>query len=227
MRIYVVGTDTGVGKTRAAATLACAMRGALTIVKLVQTGLAHNAPGDAENAASLADAARCFAETSPLRHPTPWRELARFPAPADPWNAALAANAAPLEVTEHLAALGAIGGDLIVEGSGGAAVPFNADASLSDVARAAGCEAVLVIALRLGCISHALLTLAYLEGLGMPVRGAILCEPLAPVADDYRAQVERALAAKVKATRRLAFASDAARGVAADAASLIPFLENR
>ncbi|GAC1304347.1 MAG: hypothetical protein NVSMB19_15100 [Vulcanimicrobiaceae bacterium] len=229
MRLYVVGTDTGVGKTRVTAALACAMPRAVTIVKLAQTGLPPGVSGDAEDAARLADAARArnAALASRRAGPTAWRELARFGEPADPWNAALVAHAPPLEIAPQLAALDAIGGDLIVEGSGGAAVPFNAGASISDVALAARCEAVLVVALRLGCINHALLTLAFLERSGMPVRGAITTEPYAPVAPAYRNQVERVLAPKVTLTRHIAFETDAARSVADAAAHLAPFLEYR
>lgn len=215
MRLYVVGTDTGVGKTRVAAALARAARPGVTIVKLVQTGLPPGVPGDAEDAARLADAAR---DANDASHPARWRELARLREPADPWNAALAAGLAPLEAGALVTALDSLAGDLIVEGSGGAAVPLNADTSLSDVALAAHCEAVLAIGLRLGCINHALLTLGYLAGLGMRVRGAITIEAFGPEPAAYRRQVERALAAKVALTAHLPFDTDAARSVASAAA---------
>ncbi len=229
MRLYVVGTDTGVGKTRATAALACAIADHVTVVKLVQTGLPPGVAGDAEDAARLADAARRLTHCSEhaRERPTAWRELARFTEAADPWNAALAEGAATLDVAQYLAALDAIGDDLVVEGSGGAAVPFNADASLSDVALAARCEAVLVIALRLGCINHTLLTLSFLERLGMRVRGAITTEPIAPVAAEYRSQVKHVLAAKVPLMAHSAFETDAARSVAGAAAQLTFLRESR
>lgn len=270
MRLYVVGTDTGVGKTRVTAALAFAHasavakarayarsrsgfdaselsveKSAATIVKLVQTGLPPEGPGDANDAANVADAARRFAsalaraqalgkresdtdtDTEADSRPTPWRELARFLEPADPWNAALAEDAPPPEVAQLVAAIDAIGGDLIVEGSGGAAVPLDATHTISDVARAAGCAAVIVVGLRLGCINHAYLTLAYLQSLGMPVRGAITTEPFGAVTDAYHHQVERALVAKGLRTRHLAWDPDAARSVARAAPHLVPFLENR
>jgi len=227
VRLYVVGTDTGVGKTRVTAVLAHALSAAdgvrsTTIVKLVQTGLAAGVAGDAEDAATLARAGRGLGAAR-----LAWRELARFREPADPWNAALAEGAEPLGIEPLRAALEAIAGDLIVEGSGGAAVPLDASHSISDVARAAGCDAVLVIGLRLGCINHALLTLGYLERIGMPVRGAITTEAFGPVSDAYRHQVERALVAKVPQTRHIAWDCDAARSVVRAAAGLMPFLENR
>ncbi|GAC1309224.1 MAG: hypothetical protein NVSMB21_15470 [Vulcanimicrobiaceae bacterium] len=261
MRLYVVGTDTGVGKTRVTAALAytharaianarayIAARGesvatavrpplvphASTIVKLVQTGLLPGVPGDAEDAARLVRAALRSAPVAASEpasvgatEPVAWRELARFREPADPWNAALAEETEPLAADALAAELDTIAGDLIVEGSGGAAVPLDARHTISDVARAAGCEAVLVVGLRLGCINHAYLTLAYLERLGMPVRGAIATEPFGPVGDAYRHQVERALVAKVRRIRHLAWDDDAVRSVAGSAAYLTPFLEDR
>jgi dethiobiotin synthetase len=47
---------------------------------------------------------------------------------------------------------------VIVEGVGGWRVPLNADEDVSDLARALGLPVVLVVGLRLGCISHARLT---------------------------------------------------------------------
>ena len=236
VRLYVVGTDTGVGKTRVTAALAFAHTRALahdvakpppTIVKLVQTGLAPGVSGDAEYAANIADSARHYANGVADASQTPWRELARFLEPADPWNAALAAGVEPLTIGPLAAALDALAGDLIVEGSGGAAVPLDATHSISEVAREANCEAVIVVGLRLGCINHALLTLQYLARLGMPVRGAITTEAFGPVTHAYRDQVERALVAKDLSTALIAWDSDAARSVAGSAAHLTPFLENR
>jgi len=203
MRYFVTGTDTDVGKTRVCAAIARAMRTAghhPTIVKLVQTGLPPQAPGDAFEAGNLGG---CQA-----------RELVRFPLAADPWNAALHAGSEPLEAANLAAQLDAFDDPLIIEGSGGAAVPLNERETLAYVAARARCEAVLVIALRLGCISHALLTLAYLDAHEITVRGAVFVERSAPADDDYRAQVRRALDAHVALLGVIPYDIDAVRSVA-------------
>jgi len=183
VRVYVTGTDTDVGKTRVCGSLASARRSAgftPTIVKLAQTGLGPGEPGDAQLAAEFAGCAAL--------------EFARFPLAADPWTAARAANAAPLEARDLAARLRTLDGDLIVEGSGGAAVPLNERESLSDAAALAGLDALVVVGLRLGCISHALLTAEYLRRRSIRVLGAVLVERWEPVDADYRDQVRAALA---------------------------------
>ncbi len=214
MRYFVTGTDTGVGKTRVTAALAATMRAraAVTIVKLVQTGVDATEPGDAEFAGALAG--------------VPSRELHRFRLAADPWNAAIAEGRTPLAAAALANELDAIAGDLVLEGAGGIAVPLSATESLADVALRADATAIVVVGLRLGCINHALLTLEHLARRTVPVTCVVLTEPWEPVAPGYRFQVERTLTAKGATDARarivhLPFDSDARRSVATavDAAS--------
>ncbi len=227
VRYAITGTDTGVGKTRVTAAVARALfsrkcatgeRGDVTIVKLVQTGVDADEPGDAREAASLVPCAS--------------RELYRFSEPADPWTAALVANHTPLRAIDLANELEAIDGDLVIEGSGGAAVPLNADESLDDVVRLARARTILVVGLRLGCLNHAILTLAYLAARSAAVPCIALTEPWGPVDPTYRGQVERVLTAKIPPKLATAhrpqfvhvpFEADAARSVAraADAMTFI------
>jgi dethiobiotin synthetase len=164
-RLYVTGTDTDVGKTAVSAAAARVLRerhGAATVVKIAQTGLGEGERGDAERAAELAGC--------------DWRELVRFPKPADPWTAARDACRPPLRAADAANAIAAIAGPLIVEGSGGAAVPLNETESISEVAARCGLDALLVVGLRLGCLNHALLTLEYLARRDVRVRGIVSCE---------------------------------------------------
>ncbi len=182
MRVFVTGTDTDVGKTRVTAALAAAFvaRGECpTIVKAVQTGLAPGVPGDALEAAELAGCAAL--------------ELARFRLAADPWSAALAEGAAPLEASVLAAGIGRVAGLAIVEGAGGAAVPINAHETLTTVAAKSSCTAIVAVGLRLGCISHTLLTLAYLSAHAVPVLGIVLVERWRAVDPAERARVERGI----------------------------------
>jgi dethiobiotin synthase len=176
-RLFVTGTDTDVGKTRVTAALAAAFvaRGERpTIVKAVQTGLAPGVPGDAFEAAALAGCAAL--------------EFARFRLAADPWSAALSENAAPLDAAVLAERIGAVEGPVIVEGAGGAAVPINAGETLTTVAAKSSCDAIVAVGVRLGCISHTLLTLAYLSAHAVPVRGIVLVERWAAVDSGERAR---------------------------------------
>jgi dethiobiotin synthase len=209
VRLFVTGTDTDAGKTRVTAALAalCVARGERpTIVKAVQTGLAPGVPGDAAEAADLAGCAAL--------------ELARFRLAADPWSAALAEGALPLDAATLARRIDAIPAPAIVEGAGGAAVPINAHETLTTVAARASCAAVVATGMRLGCISHTLLTLAYLEAHGVPVRGVVLVDRWRSSTMDERANVERALAGRAPILGVIEHDLDARRSVA-DAAALL------
>lgn len=209
MRLFVTGTDTDVGKTRLTAALAAMFvaRGECpTIVKMVQTGLPPGAPGDAAEAADLAGCASL--------------ELARFRLAADPWSAALAESAPPLDGATLARRIAEVPVPAIVEGAGGAAVPINAHETLTSVAARAACAAVVAVGLRLGCISHALLTLAYLESHGVPVGGVVLVDRWRSSSAGERANVERALAARAPVLGYVAHDLEARRSVANAAAVL-------
>jgi dethiobiotin synthetase len=62
---------------------------------------------------------------------------------------------------------------VIVEGVGGWSVPINDTETMADVAQAIGLPVILVVGIRLGCINHALLTVAAIEKSGLPFAGWI------------------------------------------------------
>jgi dethiobiotin synthetase len=207
LRLFVTGTDPNVGKTRVTAAVARAfvMGGEWpTIMKLVQTGLAGNAPGDAAEAGALAGC--------------PFVELARFARPADPRSASLAGQCEPLDAATLAGRLEAFADPLIVEGAGGAAVPLNSRESLADVVAHARCDALVAVGLRLGCINHALLTLDYLAARGVVVRGVVFVERWEPMDDAYRADVERTLTGRAPLLGVVAHDGDTPRSVAPAAA---------
>ena len=59
----------------------------------------------------------------------------------------------------------------VVEGVGGFRVPFNDDFDSADMAVQLGLPVVLVVGLRLGCISHALLTAEAIVARGLVLAG--------------------------------------------------------
>ena len=207
-RYFVTGTDTDVGKTRVTAALARALRereGRATVVKLVQTGLPPDARGDAADAAQWAG---CEGH-----------ECARFALAADPWNAAIAAGMPPLRAGDLAASLRALAGPLAIEGLGGAAVPLNETETLVDVVTLAGCTAIVVVALRLGCINHARLTLEYLEHRGAAVAGTVLVERYGPTAQTYADEVRRGIGAYAPLLGVVPYDADPIRSVS-DAVAL-------
>ena len=217
LRIFVTGTDTGVGKTRATATLARALASLGRpphILKAVQTGLPPGVAGDAAEAGALAGVEAA--------------EIERYALPADPFSAALAAGLPPPRAADLARALDRYPGDVVVEGAGGLLVPLNAEETLADLALAAGLRLVLVVGLRLGCMNHALLTLEAAERRKLPVLGTILVACDAPPGEAYLADVERALQGKTKILGILPHESPSASAIERDAAALrvhlAPFL---
>lgn len=212
--IYVTGTDTDVGKTRVAAAVARAWnaRGDVpTVVKLVQTGIARSDEGDAQLAARWAGAR--------------WRELGRFRAAADPWSAALAESNRPLRVAQLLAGVRACTEPVVVEGTGGAAVPLNEAETVTDVAVKGALPAVVAVGLRLGCISHAVLTISYLRERGIRVAGLVLVERWQPVDPAYRNDVARALGSYGALLGTVSFDHDPQRSAIAAAPLFATLLE--
>lgn len=60
---------------------------------------------------------------------------------------------------------------LVVEGVGGFCVPLNENEDTADLAAALGLPVVLVVGLRLGCLSHALLTAEAVCARGLRLAG--------------------------------------------------------
>jgi dethiobiotin synthetase len=75
---------------------------------------------------------------------------------------------------------------LIVEGVGGWEVPLDREHTLADLALVLGLPVVLVVAIRLGCLSHALLSARAIQGKGLALAGwvANLIDPGCPHVED-------------------------------------------
>lgn len=162
---FVTGTDTGVGKTIAAAALCRTERVAgrtVLYVKPVQTGLQLAEPGDA---AFVAAAAR-----------VPVLECSRFPDPLAPAVAAELVGAS-IDVEGILADLtkASDGFDrVIVEGAGGLLVPLTDDVTMADLADRLGAGLVVVTRPALGTLNHTALTLEAARARGLPVDGLVI-----------------------------------------------------
>ncbi len=60
---------------------------------------------------------------------------------------------------------------VIVEGAGGWSVPLNAEEDMADLVRALEIPVIMVVAIKLGCINHARLTLRQIESDGIQCAG--------------------------------------------------------
>ena len=154
---FITGTDTDVGKTTAALGLMVALKNAgLTVaaMKPVSAGCVQTKHGLRND-----DALRLMQHAS-IELPYELVNPFAFEKPIAPHIAAAEQNVemdidtitqAYLEIAEQV--------DVVcVEGAGGWLVPFNATQTMADIASELALDVIQVVGIKLGCISHALLT---------------------------------------------------------------------
>ncbi|MCR5563725.1 MAG: adenosylmethionine--8-amino-7-oxononanoate transaminase [Desulfovibrio sp.] len=175
---FITGTDTDAGKSVVTAGLlrALAAKGVRArAVKPVQTGCTPlNGHCEAPDVQLYRKAG---GEGNVLKS---------FVAPCSPHLAARLENARLdlAELAEACRAETAVGDLVLFEGAGGLYVPLNEQDMMLDLLRELRLPAVLIIANRLGCINHAILSLNALENAGLDAAGMVLCRTLPPDAPD-------------------------------------------
>lgn len=84
---------------------------------------------------------------------------------------------------------------LLAEGAGGWLVPLNDRESMADLATGLGYPVILVVAMRLGCLNHALLTAAAIKSAGLKLAGWVANttgpEPMDAFDDNLRTLEQR------------------------------------
>ncbi len=161
--VFVTGTDTGIGKTVAAACLVRALDG--DYWKPVQTG--------PQDAADTPEIGRLTGLAPDRLHPP----THHFRAPLSPHEAA-ALDGGRIELADfHLPTTPR---RLVVEGAGGLLVPLNEIHLMIDLMEHLGLPVVVVASGRLGTINHSLLTLGALGRRKLAVAGMILMGPTNP-----------------------------------------------
>ena len=178
---FVTGTDTDAGKTLASAgLLARARREGLTTLGLKPIASGSEAtPDGLRNADALALQAESVPAPGSLRDPAVAYATINPFAFAPAIAPHLAARRAGVEVrladlTGWLRPLLALERDLtLVEGAGGWRVPLNDDEDLAELALAMALPVILVVGLRLGCLSHARLTAEAITASGLRLAGWI------------------------------------------------------
>jgi len=156
--LFIAGTDTGIGKTHSA----CALIHALRATGRNACGMKPVASGCMETADGLRneDAMALLAASS---SPVPSYETINPLALREPLSPHLAAAHEDVMITlpplrAAFDVLHAHYDTVVVEGVGGWRVPLAPGLFASDIAKSWKLPVVLVVGLRLGCLSHALLT---------------------------------------------------------------------
>lgn len=152
--LFVTGTDTGVGKTRVAVALIHALRARGLRVAAMKPVAAGHPPGVLhDDVRALLEASNVAADLCDVN------PYAFEPAIAPHIAAAEAGVRIDLEVlAQAYARLAAQADTVVVEGAGGWRVPLNEAEDMADLAARLGAPVVLVVGIRLGCLSHARLT---------------------------------------------------------------------
>ncbi|MDT3706846.1 MAG: dethiobiotin synthase [Thiobacillus sp.] len=167
--LFVTGTDTGVGKTRVAVALIRALQAQGLRVAGMKPVSAGSAPGELnEDVAALHEAADVKTDLHDL-NPYAFTEAI---APH------IAAERAGMRIelgviAAAYARLAAAADVVVIEGAGGWRTPLNEREDIADLAQALGLPVVLVVGLRLGCLSHARLTVESISGRQLPWAGWI------------------------------------------------------
>ena len=197
---FVTGTDTGVGKTLVACSLlkAFAARGFKALgMKPVATGAVPGGNGLVHD-----DVERLIAAgnvTAPREHVNPYC----FALPIAPHIAA--AEAGMKIDLDHIGrcfnALAGRADIVIVEGVGGFRVPLGPGADTAQLAARLALPVVLVVALRLGCLNHALLTVEAIAGRGLTLAGWVAnhIDPRMTAAEENVRALETLIAAPLLA----------------------------
>jgi dethiobiotin synthetase len=170
--VFITGTDTGIGKT----TASCALLHALRARSLRATGMKPVASGCERTPDGWRndDALRLLAASDPQPDYALVNPYA-LPAPTAPELAAADVHVnvelEPLRVAFD--ALAAQCDIVVAEGVGGWAAPLSAQLDQAELVRVLELPVILVVGLRLGCISHARLTARAIRGDGLRLLGWI------------------------------------------------------
>jgi dethiobiotin synthetase len=170
--VFIVGTDTGVGKTVTMAAVATHMATAgnwLALVKPIQTGLVDSEFGDVQVAAHLSGV-------------TDAHEFVRLPDPLSPDAAARLRQVAIPTVDELSARLRDVpvpADTVLVEGSGGIRVRLDTrGGTILDLAKAVRdhgqVEVVVVVRAGLGTLNHTELTVEAIRRADLPLLGLVI-----------------------------------------------------
>ena len=186
--LFVTGTDTGVGKTE----IACGLIRAATRLGVRAAGMKPVAAGARRVRGRLRnDDVEALSQASPIRISRRLRNPYLFAPAIAPHLAARAAGVG-IDLALLARAFRQIvrRADLVVvEGAGGFYVPLDDRLHMGHLAARLRLPVVLVVGMRLGCLSHALLTAAAIERMGLELAGWV-ANRIDPAMRRYRDNVE-------------------------------------
>ncbi len=170
---FITGTDTEVGKTLIASALILKIKALAPNQTVI--GFKPVVAGTSQSPAGITVNEDLESLKLASSYPGNATDLCPYvlPTPAAPH---LVANSmgVTLELSTMLSAYQAISAKTdwtVVEGAGGFLVPINDAQDLGDLAQALQMPVILVVGLRLGCINHALLTVAAIAQRGLTLAG--------------------------------------------------------
>lgn len=190
-KVFVTGTDTGVGKTTVTQALCRALQQLSVRVggrKPVASGACYQQRQlRNEDALALMDAVGMpvtpenYQRVNPFCYaPAIAPHIAAARQQQSLSSKVIAAQIRASIDTEEL---------LMIEGAGGWLVPLSMDETMADVAMALNTDVVLVVGMQLGCMNHALLTVADIQRRGLTLVGwvgnQLTSEPMACSAENY------------------------------------------
>lgn len=193
---FVTGTDTEIGKTLISSAMlhalvqagvrACGMKPVAAGAEL-RDGVWHN--DDCDQLAAAGNVNLLPSITTPF--------LLREPAAPHIAAALEGVEISPVPILAAYVEINAASDAVVVEGVGGFRVPLNDEFDTADLAEQLGLPVVLVVGLRLGCISHALLTVEAIAARGLTLAGWVANETQADMAfaDDNVAALAQRIAA--------------------------------
>lgn len=161
-RLFVAGTDTGVGKTLVSAILATGLKAVYW--KPIQSGREEITDTDWMRTATGLPEEFFLPETYLLTQPL------------SP-HAAAAQDGVSIRLTDFYLPDQAVYPRLIVEGAGGVMVPLNESHFMVDLMKYLRLPVLVVAENRLGTINHSLMTLEKLRQNGLAVIGVVLSGP--------------------------------------------------
>ena len=197
---FVIGTDTGVGKTLVAAALLHSLAKRYSRV----VGMKPVAAGQIRVGGSwVSEDAQALRAASTIAVPPELDNPVLLP---DPMSPHIAAERAGVRVDiAHLVRcyreLALRADAVVVEGAGGFHVPLSDNETGADLAQALGLPMVLVVGLRLGCLNHAALTAEAVRARGLTLAGWVAnrIDPAMQAQEDNIAWLQRRLAAPLLA----------------------------
>ncbi len=208
-RFFITGTDTDVGKTVFTVAFMSALRragcrvagfkpvaaGGLVSTSDANKTLVKQGNEDALLIQSCSDFKQDYPSVNPILFSQP---IAPHIASVNE-SVSMNADDCAAHIEQEVSRLGC--GDevdaVVIEGAGGWRVPLNNNQTIADIAGRLDAGVIIVVAIRLGCLNHALLTAEAIERDGLPLLGWIAncCEPDAQEIEENIATLQHRLGA--------------------------------